>query len=687
MAKTYLEINTVNHNFEAYGYESVSAELNRKLDYQRRQILQISSMIDSTDEKTQARFAREVEQSRSKLEEIRHNRELLQKYPDEFPALYAIHSRNFDDDVSLEFREVLNDDEQIVTEARDIMPKEERLELNCAIEGAGRFGILVEPYDKAGEEQRQLKARINFSQKALDDLNADRLKRILEFCEQHGLSVYNIDLPMKDGVIDVDEKLAVLTKQFVEERRKEASTPDMPNVEAVSPDDFSLLEVRVPEARTADVDLPTPQDIARSGKTAKKEKTIDGSHDDIVEFLEKDLHKTRGMSYFERVKIIDGKATYVFSLYDKPSRDNEKKDGIKDKNGVYVPTYSYRLYLSQDSQTGRLVFGYATPGGKKLDDVMAGDYMGVIKKTGATHINFSNVPNIDKGVWLVACAEKGLVPIGISVNLAKAKMMVEAARKKLSSEEFMTFKRNLANQVLENAAKKCNNPNDRMYGLPKSEFDYITTLKADYDFDNFRKAYDDDNGLYNEVLKDIERGGKDSETGAATTFGAMRTLRKVFDIYRKYQYNTVDDFLKDNQTSDFGLTPEERAQLNGLQGGKLMTELDRDDFMLLYHTLLPRQIEKAKDDILRAFERESKRSGPKRADNIVLASDLFPGAKGAVNEINIILRRDGIEALTLPTEHNGLSFERPKGFDERLEAEKNKAKTPQTQATAGRDSR
>ncbi len=685
MAKTYLEINTVNHSFAEHGYESVSAELNRERDYQRDQILQISGMQKSADEKTQNQLTKEIEQFRSKLEQNRYNRELLKKYPDEFPVLYAMRNRVSEEEASFEFKEVLNEKPEIVTEAQDILPKEERLEMVCTVNGAGSFGLSIEPYDKPGEDNRQLKARINFSQKALDDLNAERLKRILEFCEQRGLSIYDIDLPMKDGKIDVDEKLAVLTKQLLEERQRKAAQQKSPDVDALTERDFNILDVKVPEAYVGDVDVQTPKAIAQ-GK--KKEKTLDGIRKDLTDMLEKDMHKTRGLSYFERIKKIDGKSTYVFSLYDKPSRDNEKLDGLKDKNGVYVPTYAYRLYISQDPKSGRFVFGYATPGGKKMDDVMAGDFLGIVKKTGATHVNFSNVSNLDKGVWLMACAEKGLVPIGIGINMAKAKAMVEAARKKLSSEEFMTFKRNLANQMLENAQQKCKDKNDRKFGLPSSEFDYINNLKADYDFDNFRSAYDGDDGLYNEVLKDIERGGKDKETGAATTFGAMRTLRKVFDVYENYQYATFGDFVRSEKYEHLKLTPEEKAKLSTIPENRVFTELTKDDFMLLYKTLLPRQVENSKKEILEAFRRETNRKGPRRADNVVLSSDLFPGVKGAVNEINIILKRNGIEALTLPTEHNGLDFARPQGFDEALEAEKNKSpQTPQTQATAGRGSR
>ena len=168
----------------------------------------------------------------------------------------------------------------------------------------------------------------------------------------------------------------------------------------------------------------------------------------------------------------------------------------------------------------------------------------------------------------------------------------------------------------------------------------------------------------------------------------MRTLRKVFDVYENYQYATFGDFVRSEKYEHLKLTPEEKAKLSTIPENRVFTELTKDDFMLLYKTLLPRQVENSKKEILEAFRRETNRKGPKRADSVVLSSDLFPGVKGAVNEINIILKRNGIEALTMPTEHNGLDFARPQGFDEALEAEKNKSpQTPQTQATAGRGSR
>ena len=112
--------------------------------------------------------------------------------------------------------------------------------------------------------------------------------------------------------------------------------------------------------------------------------------------------------------------------------------------------------------------------------------------------------------------------------------------------------------------------------------------------------------------------------------------------------------------SDF--TPDELAQLAPISSKKL-EHLNIQEFVLLYDTILQRHINNAEHDILQAYARELKRT-PRRADGIILSSDLFPRAKGAVNEINITLSRYGIETLTLPLEHKGLEFARPENINE-----------------------
>lgn len=647
MASNFLETGTVNHSFMGYSYESVSAELTADMEGVNKKITHLRQMSETaTDEETKSRLEAEYRECLLTQQNINDGFALLKEYPNEFPVLYAMVSREDTDEskVNFTFNEVLAQTDEIVTEAQDVMPKGKQLELTCELPDAGTFGIVVTPYDKAGEDDEQLKARINFTQETIDNLNEARLKAIIEFCEKKGLSVYDLSIPYKDGVVDVDEKLAELTKKVLESRAAEASQNPGPSPETINEEAFVMLATEV-----KDFDTNT------SGKTKKpkKEASLGSIYSEMIDFIEHDLKKTRGRSYFERTQNIGGLRTYVFSLYDKPNKDNEKLDGVQDKKGAPQPTYSYRLYVSQDPQTGHFRFGYATPGGKKMDDTMAGDFLGVVKKTGVTHVRFRNLPNSDKGVWMMACAEKGLIPIGISLNTAKAKAMVEAARKKLSTEEFIEFKYRLADQMLENAQDKCKDKNDKTFGLSKSERDFISGLKTARSFENFRQAYED--GLYGKVLDQIDKGSKDSEKGAAVTFGSMRALKTVFDMYFGHQ---EENFGQRMEAFRDIMTDEDFEKLRVIPANKKMGELSTEDFSLLYDVLLPSHIQNAENDILQAYARELKRN-PKRADGVVLASDLFPRAKGAVNEINITLSRNGIDTLTLPLEHKGLEFARP----------------------------
>ena len=653
MASNFLETATVNHNFREYGYEKVLAELNADMEENNRKIAHLHQMAQSvSDTPTKVQLEAEYKQCLDMKASLTDGLTLIKEYPEEFPVLYSMIAREdtSQSGVKFELNEVLAHTDEIVTEAQDVMPKGKQLELTCELPDAGKFGIVVTPYDKAGENDEQFKARINFEEDTVAKLNEARLKTILEFCEKKGISVYDMTFPYKDGLVDVDEKLFELTQQFLQNRREEDAQNSGPTPEDDTQEKFVMLEAEVkPLEHSANDNKP---------KKAKKEVTLADMIDEMTDFIENDLKKTKGFSYFVRTKNIDGLQTYVFSLYDKPNRDNEKLDGKKDKNGFHVPTYAYRLYVAQNPKTGKFSFGYATPGGKKMDDTMAGDFVGVMKKTGVTHLHFHNVSSANKGVWMMACAEKGIVPIGISLNTAKARAMVEVARKKLSTEEFVTFKYRLADQMLENAQNKCKDKSDPNFGLSKSERDFISGLKTAKNFDNFRIAYED--GLYGRVLDQIDIGSKDSEKGAATTFGSMRALKSVFDIYFGHHDKTFGQRLAEIKET---LPQEEYEKLLAISPDKKMVDLSTQDFVLIYDTILDRHIQNAETDILQAYSRELKRK-PRRADGIVLASDLFPRAKGAVNEINITLSRNGIDTLTLPLEHKGLEFARPDELNE-----------------------
>lgn len=672
MARTYLNINTVNHSHQNNSYENIQQELDKKEQDIQNNLTRIREQMLNSGEGDDSALKAEAEAYRARLSQTLEDKEFLEKYPDTFPYLYSFREHGEIDDISGKLTEVLDDEQEIITEAQDVNPKEERLELSYELDGVP-FSVSVDPYDKPGEDDRQLRGRISFTDKSIEELNESRLKAILDFCEKHGFSSYDIDIPMKDGVVDLDEKLAELTKKVLEEKKQQDVENPGAGPEDVLPEHFNVLETQID-------DLSLGADGKAPINKAKKPQTYEDIRAAMIEMFEQDMKKTRGLSYFENRKGLDGLKTAVFSIYDKPDPDNMKKDGIKDKNGIYVPTYAFRFYLAQDPKDGHYVFGYSTPGGKKMDDTMAGDFLGIVKKTGATHVKFSSLSSVDKGVWMMACAEKGLVPIGISLNMAKAKKMVDAAKNKLSSEEFNLFKKRLGAQMLENAQKK--NADDKYFGLPKSEYDFIQNLKTGYEFSNFKFAFEDEGGLYTTTMQKINEGASDSKEGAATTFGAMSALRDVFDIYMKYQHEPFGKFLQEGTSGRRELTKEELDTLKMIPADRSFMDLTKEDFMAIYNTLLPRRIEDAKQDIYKAYRRELKRK-PQRADGVVLGSDLFPKVKAEVNGINIALTRNGIDTLTLPNEHSGLEFARPDWLQPGAQNTQTTQQSNTNQSTAG----
>ena len=572
MARTYLEFQTVNHRFETLSFENLKRELEAK-----------GATADIA---------------------------LLNKYPESFAKLYDIRENTqAEENISFEMRETNLERPEIVTEAKDVEDKEKRLELACQMEDGTSFSLMAEPYDKPGEDNPQLKMRLNFDDETLKNLNDEKFKRIMEFCERHGISVYDIDLPEAGSEFSLDEKLNELAHRFLENRHQEdVNTPE---------------DVHIIQSEIEDVNLRAGIEL----KKKKGPKTLRSVYDDMVKFLENDIHKTRGLTYFEHMK--DG--MIEFSIYDKPSRENEKLDGQKDKNGVYVPTYAYRLYIGQNEKNGNFHFGYATPGGKKMDDVMAGDFMGVIKDSGADHLDFRNIPNQDKGVWLVACAEKGIVPIGISLNIAKMNMLKEKARAKLGQEEFIRFEKRLAEQYRENARAKGK-------ALEGSEESMLAGLEETYKFENFRKGY---GNIYLKFIDKIEEGSKDRDYGAATTIGAGFALTALCEIYKKMP--NIESFV--SRHPEF----KEAVMSTGIPLKKSKHELAPKEWEKLYDALIPANIEKAKTEIQAELKREEARKY--RRNPLIVVDGFIKDIKGSLSSFNAYLQENGVDKLTLPTDY------------------------------------
>ena len=682
MTRNCFEIANIVHNFEEYSPKKVGAELKALSVYE------------------------------SQKENVIRQQQYLRDYGDEFCALYEVASHEYEEyeegrKVSFEYKTVEYTRPNIELEEYDARDKKEQLLLECSFEDGTKFDLsALKAVPKTAEEDEpsQMIGQIYIPNETIERLNEERLNRIFEFCHRYGFSTFSLDVPMKDGVIDLDAKLADLFEKYQEMQAKnmvENPGPEKPREdgEEIRLEDYHILANKVDvNVDTSDLGWAAVEAAKKMKETEKKDLSLNDVVRNINNFLVKDLHKRKGLSYWEHTKRIDGRTTYVFSVYDKEDPDNYKNDGRPDSKNkkVHKPTFLYRFYVSQDDK-GKFYFGYGTPGGKPMDAGMAADFMGEIKKTGITHLNLKNLPNCDKNTWMMACAQKGIVPMGCAINVQKAENMLKEARVKLSTQEYAVFEQRLMEQWEENARNKgetlpisdqtfIQERKNEAKKLLTKQYDDLTKAELSRDFDNFRKAYNATGGLHEIVASKIEEGSSDEKKGAATTLGAMQTLRETFDIYFADPKQSIGARL-DTCLRDGKIMPEERRTLSMINPSKALRELTTYDITLIYNTLLDRQIHRMEDKIIKAFKTDDE-SRAHRADDILLGGVIFPQVKGAVSRINTILAHNEIEKVDLPLDHAGLFYERPeelkwKNVQKREEAEKAKRQPKEGQAKEG----
>lgn len=674
MAESFLEVGSVWHNYEEYSPEKFQTHLE--------------------DLRAKGTAPEEI----SKLER------LFNEYPYQFPALYRIKEEatvdtDAGESLSMTFRDVPYRRPEIETEKGDTTLPTNQLELECTFEDGTNFGLSALPAatrmaDK--DEPALLRGQISFPEDTLKALNEEKLKRIIEFCDRYGFSSFSLSLPMRGGEIDVDEKLAQLLAQYEAEHTLEIeSMPSVKPSEDENSEEGARKEDFIPL-----VDEFTEEEHKEEyhENIPPKRMSLNEMVNNMRVFIEKDLQKRKGLSYWEHVKTLDGRKSYIFSLYDKENPNNWREDGRKNKDGVYVSTASCRIMVSQD-KAGKFFFGYSTPNGAKMNDSLAGDLMGEIQKTGITHLKFSNIPNQDKVTWLNACAEKGIVPTGLSYSKSKVETMLEKAQKKLSTEEYATFINRLMDQWEENAAQK-GKP------LPVSDQEYIRKCrndalnkregqqglleKAEFErkFKNFRDSYDAPDGLLMKVNKLILNGSMDRRTGAATAIAAMNTLARTFDIVLGTADNKnnaldvtlaerMDELIRNPLTDGEGrpvmirLTDEEKRILAPLAGKKIK-DLNKEDYKSIFDLLYKRQLKQTKQTIVEIIKGDL--AGKIHVkEHLLVEQRVWNGALGSVRLVNENLRKigSGVDALALPDKHSGLPVDELRAIAEKeLEAEK-----------------
>ena len=376
------------------------------------------------------------------------------------------------------------------------------LALDVEIDGGVPFTLSVKPFDEQANET-QKKMQLSFSEAAIQQLtsgpeeeNKAKIERIFKFCADNGISTSDMSLPTdRDGNVQVDEKLHDLMSQvrekINEENAKAEREADQRREEEMrsqglirEPDDELLPtkdEIAGATIENVGDDVPFAENVLdadNTGKSKDKSKknaefqqenepqaaslTEDEQQNDLGrtpppaprtpaparpaptstqnveelmdDMMINDIGRIEDKSFFKRRQ----GDWNVYIIYDHDVKHNKPVEQDKDGNIKY--NYAVKIFFKVDSN-GVLHLSYRTPNGKKLDPLYSDAVAGKLKDMKITHFRIpKGWRNDDVATWRKSLAEKGIVPTGISLNRSKVEGMLEAAKKKLSTEEYNKYK-------------------------------------------------------------------------------------------------------------------------------------------------------------------------------------------------------------------------------------------------------
>lgn len=606
---------------------------------------------------------------------------LLDKYDNSFASLYQIKQQEEfgGDGIKCKFKEVEQKPAGIITQDQhyemgtDPEGKLKQLALEVDLPTGEKFDFLMPPYNKPGSDNREVKAQISFEDKALQELNAEKMAHILKFCESHGLSTFQMDIPYSfDGNIDAAEKIRSLLQQIKEQTKAEdnvAAEKEYSNQQERAAEldknritQTSLDDVQTP-LQSVSPDLPAEQEIlneetipdidaalnnaninaVQKAKIAKanQPKTLADAEKGLEKFLEGGLRKTEGFSYFKEHTGWFGHGWTEYIVYDKSDSDNRKKDGKKDKNGEAKFTYSFKLFVKQEN--GKFRFAYRTPNNKKIDDSVVNGMVGQFKDLGITHVRFpKGLQDAEKKLWRIALAENGLVPVGMGLDKAKAEGMLKAAKEKLTAEAYSKYRYKLALQMNEDNHKKGK-------VVSQSEQDYIDSIIASHKYSALTNGYSD--VLKPMLRKKAYQAGRNDDDGAVEKCAAYMAMRRVFDIYEQ-SVDNADVF----SCSPKLLSNEEKQKLKdaGLSGP--IKDFSPNDMGKLYEILMPESKKTAKVKLDKTLIAEMSRAA-RRNENVVI-KEVFDAVRTDLEQISEDLQAKGLEEISFPKVAGGLKYDK-----------------------------
>ena len=760
MTKTYIENEVIPHIPEEYSENNLRQKFEKRESELWAEIennMEFYNQLKNTEKETQASGETPVYQSetdlnkqlqivrtqtkdcRAETETIQYEKKLLQKYGQAFANLYYIK----DEHEKKGYEEKLSFTEVDITGNGDLITDSQHYGMSFNPQGRLmqpaltvkkdelEFNVGMMEFNKPNSLP-EVKLQISFDEQTANNLDAEKLSAIFDFCEKYGISASDMIVRRFDGSVDdsaIQEKIKQLTAEIeakkaeqeakaareeyeTQKSREQELIKEIENIVAENggklPKGLSLQEAinaankllpadKQIDFETISTDIPqqkefiktrpqkngkqnissqdmlfknrsstmqssrfsdengeeqpglsqaasplnsvtVPQNKAPTANQAKvfKKENVEKQFE---KFFEEGLARRRGLSYFKTHTSILNFDWTEYIIYDTEDKKNRSKDGVEDKNGNVKYTYSFKLFIREEKD-GSMSFAYRTPFHKPLNEDIVGGIVGQLKDLGFTHVNFPvGLPDKEKGIWRKALAEKGLVPIGMSLDRSKAEGMVKAAREKLSSEDFAKFKYRLALQMDKHNKQKGKK-------VSASEQEFIDTLLLAHKYEAFSIGYTE--SLKGKITRFVHPH-KERENGAVNKIAAMSNLRRLFNVFKEgVDYGSIlnSEVLTDKEKD---IIRQNHPELH-----ENPSKFTGEHFSLLYDIMF-----KESHDIAHAeLEKKFREPGAKRADEAIKQGE-FNAAYNSCKSIIKELKSLGVDEIDLPETTTKLPYNAP----------------------------
>ncbi|MDR1025766.1 MAG: hypothetical protein LBL47_00035, partial [Lactobacillus sp.] len=151
--------------------------------------------------------------------------------------------------------------------------------------------------------------------------------------------------------------------------------------------------------------------------------------------------KRLGENYTFHFSLLRGRAEYT--IY---------KSGYKNAKGEKQEPW---MTMSVKVRNGKLQIGYSVKDGEPINRSYADLIVEMYRDQGIIHVDLSNISNPDRAEFRMACARKGLIPVGVKLDYQKVRKMIEEAEKGADrKEDRIPWMLAMADQIELNARRK-----------------------------------------------------------------------------------------------------------------------------------------------------------------------------------------------------------------------------------------